>query len=60
MINKADDQPLPDFLDTKVFGGDTGVTIDPDPEDVAGAEEFLKRYAAGFPVEHAAIDCMPL
>ena len=60
MKNKEEDETLPAYLETKAFGGDTGVTLDPDPEDVAGAEEFLKAYANGFAVEHAAIDCMPM
>lgn len=60
MIQKKEGQVLPDYLNESVFDADTGTTIDPDPEDVAGAEAFLKRYMAGFPVEQAAIDCMPL
>lgn len=60
MIQKGDGQELPEYLDKQVFGSDSGTTIEPDAEDVAGAEEFLKRYTAGFAVEHAAIDCMPL
>lgn len=60
MLQKKEGQVLPDYLNESVFDADTGTTIDPDPEDVAGAEAFLKRYMAGFPVEQAAIDCMPL
>lgn len=58
MINKKDGETLDDFLNTSVFGGEEGSRIDPDPEDVKGFDEFIKKYKAAIPVERAAVDCM--
>ncbi len=58
MKDKTEGQSLPDYLNAKVFDGQAGDCMNPDPADVAGAEIFLKRYTNGFPIEHAAVDCM--
>lgn len=55
MLNKKDGQELSDFLVEEVFHGDTGVAVAPDPADVAGFEEFMKRYQAGLAIESAAV-----
>jgi sugar (pentulose or hexulose) kinase len=47
---------LEDFLAKKVFAGNAGTKIDPDPQDVAGFKEYMKRYAAGLAVERAAAE----
>ena len=51
-------EALEDYLQNKVFGGDEGEKMDPDPEDVKGFDEFIKRYRAGFPIERAAVDAL--
>ena len=58
MVNKDAGEALEDYLQNKVFGGDEGEKMDPDPEDVKGFDEFIKRYRAGFPIERAAIDSL--
>lgn len=58
MVNKDAGEALEDYLQTKVFGGDEGEKMDPDPEDVKGFDEFIKRYRAGFPIERAAVDAL--
>ncbi len=58
MVNKDEGEALEDYLQNKVFGGDEGEKMDPDPEDVKGFDEFIKRYRAGFPIERAAIDSL--
>lgn len=58
MIQKEEGESLADYLQNKVFGGDEGEKMDPDPEDVKGFDEFIKRYKAGFPIERAAIDAL--
>ncbi len=58
MIQKEEGESLADYLQNKVFGGDEGEKMDPDPEDVKGFDEFIKRYKAGFPIERAAIDVL--
>jgi sugar (pentulose or hexulose) kinase len=58
MINKAEGESLSAYLSDKVFAGETGSEMQPDPKDVAGFEEFITRYKAGFPIERAAVDSL--
>ena len=58
MVNKKDGETLDDFLADEVFHGETGVEMQPDPKDVAGFDEYLKRYKAGLPIERAAVDSL--
>ena len=58
MINKKDGETLEDFLETKVFKGAAGQSMNPVDSDVKGFDKFLERYAAGLPIERAAIDSM--
>lgn len=58
MVNKDAGEALEDYLQNKVFGGDEGEKMDPDPEDVKGFDAFIKRYRAGFPIERAAVDAL--
>lgn len=58
MIQKDAGETLEDCLQQKVFGGDEGEKMDPNPEDVKGFDEFICRYRAGFPIERAAVDCL--
>lgn len=60
MLQKGADECLEDYLQDKVFGGDEGDKMDPDPEDVKGFDEFILRYKAGFPIERAAVDSLKL
>lgn len=46
---------LTEFLAGDVFAGAELVTISPQPADVAGFEEFMRRYVAALPVQLAAI-----
>lgn len=56
MKNKAEGESLDDYLAQKVFAGDEGVRMEPDPADVAGFEAFIERYKKGLPIERAAVD----
>ena len=38
-----------------MFAGNTGVSIDPDPEDVAGFNKYIESYKAGLAIEQAAV-----
>ena len=58
MVNKKDGETLDDFLADEVFHGETGVEMQPDPKDVEGFDEYLKRYQAGLPIERAAVDSL--
>jgi len=57
MVNKGD-MTLDAFLEEKVFAGDTGISMDPDAKDVAGFDEFIKRYSAGLAIERAAVESL--
>ncbi|MEJ6950678.1 xylulokinase [Natronospora cellulosivora (SeqCode)] len=56
MINKEENESLADFLNDKVFAGKMGDAIAPDPTDVAGFNEFMKRYNKGLAIERAAVE----
>jgi sugar (pentulose or hexulose) kinase len=58
MLNKAPNEPLGAYLSTKVFAGEDGTTIAPDPADVAGFTTFMERYHKGLVIERAAVDGM--
>ena len=55
MINKKDGEALDDYLKANVFAGMTGSVEEPDPEDVKGYDEFIKKYSKGLAVERAAV-----
>ena len=54
LITKNDGESLEEYLDERVFAGQEGVTLAPDPADVAGFEEFKKRYVEGLPIVREA------
>lgn len=56
LVNNDKKQSLSDFLDEKVFAGDAGVEIAPNPEDVAGFNAYIENYKACLPVEQAAVN----
>ncbi|MDR4945138.1 xylulokinase [Neobacillus cucumis] len=57
MINKADNEALEAYLSQNVFTEEkAGMTMSPDPKDVEGFEQFMKRYIKGLTIERAAIN----
>ncbi|KAB8125934.1 FGGY-family carbohydrate kinase [Gracilibacillus oryzae] len=56
MINKADNETLDDYLNEKVFAGQSVETVTPEAEDVAGFEQFIERYKKGLAIERAAVE----
>jgi sugar (pentulose or hexulose) kinase len=56
MLHKAEDEPLETYLSNKVFAGESGMTIAPDPRDIAGFTTFMERYKKGLVIERAAVD----
>lgn len=58
MINKEENETLEDYLDAKVFAGNAGTRMDPDPADIAGFEVFTDRYKKGLPIERAAVESL--
>ncbi len=55
LIRKKKDESLETYLDESVFAGQEGVTLAPDPADVAGFEAFGDRYVAGLPIVREAV-----
>ena len=56
MLHKSENEPLEAYLASKVFGGESGTTIAPDPADVDGFTAFMERYKKGLVIERAAVD----
>ena len=56
LINKEEGEALEDYLDNKVFAGNEGSTLDPDPAGVEGFNAFMERYMKGLEIERAAVD----
>ena len=56
MVNKSKGQSLDAYLAENVFHGDTGVKVEPQPEDVQGFEAFMERYREGLSIERAAVE----
>lgn len=55
LVSNPDGLTLPEYLDRKVFLGNAGVEIAPDPADVAGFDAYIKNYNACLPIERAAV-----
>ncbi len=58
MIDKKEGETLEEYLEERVFKGQEGVTLAPDPEDVAGFEAFIARYVDGLPIVREAVNSM--
>lgn len=55
-VDNKNGMPLPQWLEEKVFLGDAGVEIAPDPADVAGFNNYIETYSKGLAVEKAAVE----
>ena len=58
MNNKAEDEALDDYLDAKVFAGQKGTKMNPDPKDVEGYNTFIERFKKTLPIMKAATETM--
>jgi sugar (pentulose or hexulose) kinase len=58
MFRKTANEPLEDYLSNKVFAGEYGTTIAPDPADVDGFAAFMERYKKGLAIERAAVEML--
>ena len=58
MLHKEEGESLAAFLERAVFAGQEGVTLEPDAKDVEGFNVFVQRYAAGLPIEKAAVESL--
>jgi len=60
MANKEDGEVFADYLKNKVFTGDAGTVMNPDPADVAGFDAYIENYKATIPAQKAAVVGLPL
>ena len=58
MIAKGDGETLDAYLNNKIFAGEKGATMNPDPADVAGFDKFIELYRKGLSIEKAAVETM--
>ena len=58
LLHKSKDETLEAYLSNKVFAGQQGTTIAPDPADVAGFATFMQHYKLGLTIEKAAVDTL--
>ena len=56
MTEKEPQETLPDYLSEKIFAGQTGTTVAPKPEDVAGFDAYVEKYKSTLPAEKAAVE----
>jgi sugar (pentulose or hexulose) kinase len=59
MLHKTENESLEAYLAGKVFAGQVGATIAPDPADTAGFAAFMERYKKGLAIEKAAVAHLP-
>ena len=55
-MNNKKGRQLADYLSEQVFADAEYISVQPDAEDEAGFEEFMKKYEAGLSIERAAVD----
>jgi sugar (pentulose or hexulose) kinase len=56
LLRKTGKETLETYLTNKVFAGQQGTTIAPDPKDVTGFAAFMERYKKGMAIEKAAVN----
>ena len=58
MLEKAEKESLPDYLSNKIFAGQSGTTIEPKAEDVAGFDAYIEKYKSALKAEKAAVESL--
>ncbi|MCH5264425.1 MAG: FGGY-family carbohydrate kinase [Lachnospiraceae bacterium] len=58
MVQKAEQESLEAYLESRVFAGQAGSELSPQAEGVKGFDDFIRIYKAGLPIERAALDSM--
>jgi sugar (pentulose or hexulose) kinase len=56
--DKVNNESLEAYLSDKVFAGEAGITIAPNPADVAGFATFMERYKKGLVIERTAVTAL--
>lgn len=55
-FHKTEDESLETYLSNRIFAGEKGTTIAPDPKDIQSFSTFMERYKKGLFIERAAVD----
>jgi len=56
LVHKSENEPFETFLSEKVFRGEQGIIIHPEPVDVEGFKAFMERYKKGLIIETTAVE----
>ena len=56
MQEKEAGESLPDYLSSRIFAGQSGTTIEPKAEDVAGFDAYIEKYKSTLKAEKAAVE----
>ena len=56
MLNRTEGEKLGDYLHEKVFAGQSGTTLNPDPEGVKGFDKYMEGYRKALKAEKVAAD----
>ncbi len=60
MVNKETGESLQHYLGEKVFGGESGTIMQPDPADVKGFDGYITMYKGALAAEKAAVETIAL
>lgn len=58
LLDRQPGEKLEDYLETRIFRGLSGETIEPCAEDVEGFQTFMEHYRLGLAIEKSAIEAM--
>lgn len=58
MLEKSEKEGLPDYLSNHIFAGQSGTTIEPKAEDVAGFDAYIEKYKSALKAEKAAVESL--
>ncbi len=56
MYSKKDGESLSEYLNNKIFAGQTCEKCMPDAKDVEGFDKYIEKYKKGLAIERAAVD----
>ena len=60
MVNRSEGEALEDYLSGKVFHGEKGTVMQPDPADEKGFDEYIASYKAANKAQKDMVEALPL
>ncbi|MEE1034583.1 MAG: FGGY-family carbohydrate kinase [Agathobacter sp.] len=60
MVNRSEGEALEDYLSGKVFHGEKGTVMQPDPADVKGFDEYIASYKVAIKAQKDMVEALPL